>query len=245
MLSLFCIAMNSPTPRFPTTQWTRLEQERETPEGREWFCEQYRPAILAYLRTKMEHHAAEDLCQEFFASVVLKQNLLRTADRHRGRLRSLLLTVLDRFLINHQRKHRAAKRGGGVSHQSLDEPGIHGDMLPVADMGTVAPDHAFDRAWAIGLMERALAATEADCLRLNKLRVFDLLRPLLDGSGPVRSHAELARDLGCTARDVTLFLSRLRQRVANHLYEEVAATVQGKDSVLEEWESVRRTLQAM
>ena len=57
--------------------------------------------------------------------------------------------------------------------------------------------------------------------------------------------AELARDLGCTAREVTLVLSRLRQRVANHLYEEVAATVQGKDSVLEEWESVRRTLQAM
>ena len=93
--------------------------------------------------------------------------------------------------------------------------------------------------------DRALAATREDCRRRNKLALFEALRPLLDGSGPARSHAVIADELGCTARVVTTSLSRLRQRVALHLYEEVAATVEGTDSIFDEWESVRQTLQAM
>ena len=133
----------------------------------------------------MEHHEAEDLCQEFFTSVVLKRNLMEAADRKRGRLRSLLLTALDRFLVSHLRSNQTAKRGGGVSHQSLDAPGAQETTLPVADDSAVTPDQAFDRARASALMERALAATEEDCRRLGKLPVFAVLRPLLDGSGPV------------------------------------------------------------
>ena len=48
---------------FPSTHGTRLEQERDLPEGREWFCAVYRPALLGYLRPKMDYHEAEDLCQ--------------------------------------------------------------------------------------------------------------------------------------------------------------------------------------
>ena len=231
------------SPKFPSTHWTRLEQERVTPGGRAWFCENYRPAVLAYLRTKLDHHAAEDLCQEFFATVVLDRNLLEVADRERGRLRSLLLTALERFLINQRRHAMAEKRGGNALHQSIDAPGANGGVFPLEDASAISPDHAFDRAWAIGLMDRALAATEEDCRKRKKSPLFEALRPLLDGSGPARPHAELAQQLGITAREVTMALSRLRQRVANHLYTEVALTVEGKDSIPDEWESVRKALQ--
>ena len=66
------------------------------------------------MRWKMKHHEAEDLCQEFFASVVLKRNLMEAADRKRGRRRSLLLTALDRFLVSHLRSTQTARRGGGA-----------------------------------------------------------------------------------------------------------------------------------
>ena len=48
---------------FPSTHRTRLEQERDLPEGREWFCAVYRPAALGYLLPKMDYHEAENLCQ--------------------------------------------------------------------------------------------------------------------------------------------------------------------------------------
>ena len=233
----------NPGSQFPSTQWTRLERESLTEEGREWFCESYRPAVLAYLRMKYEHHEAEDLCQEFFARVVLDGNLVGKANRSRGSLRGLLHTALDRFLSNHRRSRGAEKRGGLAYHQSLDGDVSGGAGHPLEDRSAVAPDQAFDRAWAAGLLERALSSTEADCLRKNKQVLFAALRPILDGSGPSRSHADIAKEIGVQTRDVTVALCRLRQRVAKHLYEEVARTIAGADSVSDEWETVKQALQ--
>ncbi len=232
--------MNQYNHPFPSTQWTRLEQEGATAEGREWFCEIYRPAVLQYLRTKMEHHEAEDLCQEFFARVVLDGDLPRKAERSRGSLRGLLLKALGNFIGNHRRYGLAQKRGGGVVHQSLDS-----DSAGIAieeDHSVVVPDRAFDRAWAAALLERALEATERDCRNRDKEALFAALKPLLDGSGPSRPHAQVAQQLGLKARDVTVALNRLRQRVAKHLYAEVAMTVCGSGSVAEEWEFVKQAL---
>jgi len=88
----------NPSPQFPGTHWTRVEREGATPKGREWFCETYRPAVLAYLRMKCGPDEAEDLCQEFFAKVILDRGLMGRADRERGSLRGLLRKALDHFL---------------------------------------------------------------------------------------------------------------------------------------------------
>lgn len=234
----------NPTSQFPGTQWTRLEQVGSSAEGREWFCETYRPAVLGYLRQKYEHHKAEDLCQDFFAKVVLDRDLISKADRSRGSLRGLLRTALDRFLSERRRYDEAEKRGGKAQHQSLDDDSTAGarPSLSIEDRAAIGPDRAFDRAWAAGLLERALLATEQDCVVRNKQALFAALRPMLDGSGPACPHAEIAKALGMNAREVTTALSRLRQRMAKHLYDEVAATVAGKDSVSEEWETVRQAL---
>jgi len=132
----------------------------------------------------------------------------------------------------------AEKRGGRAVHQSLDGDATTGARAPLEDRSVVAPDRAFDRAWAAGLLERALAATEADCRKRGKQALFEAVRPMLDGSGPARSHAEVAQPLGLQAREVTAALCRLRQRMAKHLYEEVATM----EAVEEEWETVRQVL---
>ncbi len=230
----------NPYPPFPSTQWTRLEREGATAEGQEWFCETYRPAVLAYLRAKYEHHEAEDLCHEFFAKVVLARDLAGRADRRRGSLRGLLRASLDNFLSNHRRESRSKKRGGGAIHQRLSGDARDGLTAATTEM---APDRAFDKAWAANLLERALAATEADCAKRNKQALFAALRPMLDGSGPARPQAEIAHELGLKVREITLALSRLRQRVGKYLYDEVARTVAGTESAAEEWESVRQALE--
>lgn len=232
-----------PNCQFPGTHWTRVEQEGCTPAGREWFCETYRPAVLSYLRSKCGPDEAEDLCQEFFAKIILDRGLMGKADRARGSLRGLLRKAIDRFLLSHQRRLLTEKRGGLVVHQSLDDTFSASASAALEDRSAVPPDRAFDRAWAAGLMVRALVATEIDCRKRHKEKLFAALRPILDGSGPSLPHAEIAGKLGVTSRDVTTALSRLRQRLAKHLYEEVAATVAGTDSVKEEWETVRQALQ--
>ena len=233
-----------PNPMLPSTQWTRLEQERAAATGADWFCEAYRPAVLAYIRQQYAHHDAEDLCQEFFRQVVLDGPLLERADRQRGRLRGLLRTALQRFLQDQRRQALAVKRGGRVVHQSLDARDTGPADIEAASVTAHSPDQAFDQAWAAHLLARAMVRTEQYCAERGKQELFAALRPLLDGSQPTGGHAEVGAPLGLSPREVTLALRSLRLRVGRYLYEEVAATVVGPGSVAEEMDAIRRALGA-
>jgi DNA-directed RNA polymerase specialized sigma24 family protein len=229
-------------PAFPSTQWTRLEREGGTAAGREWFCETYRPAVLEYLRSGHGHHEAEDLCQEFFSSIVLGRDIPGRADRDRGSLRGLLHTALRRFLSSHKRKVQALKRGGAAGqHVPLDAEASTAPFF--ADKASVPPDRAFDQAWAAHLLKRAIDAAEEIWHERGKQALFARLRPALDGSGLPRPHAEIAAELGMKIRDVTVGLSRLRQLTAKLLFDEVAGTVAGAHDVHGEWAAVRQALE--
>lgn len=232
-----------PFHNFPSTQWTRLEQERAAASGADWFCESYRPAILSYLRRHLSHHDAEDLCQEFFRQVVLDGPLIDRADRDRGSLRGLLRLALARFLASHWRRAGRVKRGGQGVHYSIDADGSEGGRIDFPDSSGAEPDRAFDKAWAAHLLARAMSRTEQFCAQQGKSALFDALGPLLDGSGPIRSHGLIAADLGISTREVTLALRSLRLRVGLYLHEEVLATVAANGSVSEELDAVRQALQ--
>lgn len=228
-------------PVYPSTQWTRLEQTARSPVGRAWFCERYRPVVLAYLRSRFPAHEADDLCQEFFARVVLGRNLPDRALRGRGRLRGLLHRALQRFICNELRDRAAQKRGGGQLIVPLDgHASSHPDF---ADRSERGPDLEFDRAWAFCLFEKALTAAENRSTRRGKSALFTALRPMLDGSGPIRSHADLAAELGIKIRDVTVALSRFRQLVGACLYEELSRTVRRSQDLASEWQIIRELLE--
>src|SRR4026208_2574741 len=73
----------------------------------------WRPVFAFICRQGHSVPDAQDLTQEFFAKV-LKGRLLQSADRNRGRCRSLLLTAAQRFLHDQVDKHHARKRGGDL-----------------------------------------------------------------------------------------------------------------------------------
>src|SRR5438105_13291927 len=84
-------------------------------------CKTYWRPIFAYIcRRGYSTQDAEDLTQDFFASL-LQGPLLQRADRDRGRFRSLLLKALRDFLGHATEKLGASKRGGGATLASRDD----------------------------------------------------------------------------------------------------------------------------
>src|SRR5262245_43401211 len=110
---------------FQTTHWTVvLEAARpEDGDGGESFAKLYLDywyPLYAYVRRRGQTSAeAEDLIQEFFASLLAKRSLAGLR-REGGRFRSFLLTALNRFLVNGHERARAQKRGAGRCLLSID-----------------------------------------------------------------------------------------------------------------------------
>ena len=71
----------------------------------------WRPAFAFICRQGHSVPDAQDLTQEFFGRVI-KGRLIQSADRNKGRFRSLLLKALQRFLHDEVDKRHAHKRGG-------------------------------------------------------------------------------------------------------------------------------------
>ena len=87
-----------------------------------------------------------------------------------------------------------------------------------------------------------MTRTEQYCAVKGKQELFSALKPLLEGSEPVRSHADVGASLGLTAREITVALRNLRLRVGWYLHDEVVATVAGQGSVAEEMEAIQQAL---
>jgi len=69
-----------------------------------------------------------------------------------------------------------------------------------------------------------------------------VLRPLLDGSGPVRPYQEIAAEMGCTAGDVATTLRRLRLRVGQCIIERIEQSLSGPGAGVDELAEFRRIL---
>lgn len=139
--------------RFPTqTYWTTLIQpvgDPSAPKAREalnQLCQTYWFPIYAFIRRKgYDSRTAKDLTQSFFIRL-LEKDLVRKADRQKGRFRSFLCAVVKNFLIDAARagKHERA-------WISIDESEAESryDLLPPQE-----PDSPklFDRSWAATAM---------------------------------------------------------------------------------------------
>ncbi len=99
-------------------------------EALETLCGDYWPPIYACVRRGgRSREEAEDLTQEFFASL-LRYDSFSRVDPGKGRFRSFLLASLKHFLSNQWHRERAKKRGGGRPVISLDAvPGLEREFL--------------------------------------------------------------------------------------------------------------------
>ena len=214
---------------FPTTHWSIVAcaHDGSASQARtalETLCRSYWYPLYSYTRSQgHSHHEAEDRTQEFLARL-LASDAVAHARPERGRFRTFLLTALRNFLINDWERSHAAKRGGGHTPLSLnfDEAERTYRLQPI-DPG-LTPEQAFDRTWAVGMVERAMGAVRSDYERSGRGALFTALAPFVWG-GTGEALAMPAAQLGMNVHACTVALQRLRQRVGQRLRAAVAETV--------------------
>lgn len=214
--------------QFATTHWSVVlaARDAESPESRaalETLCRSYWGPIYAYIRRSgYDPTHAQDLAQGFFERFLEKNYLARL--RHcDGKFRSFLLTFLKRFLADEREKAQAQKRGGGQHLISLEACAVEeASMAALSDLG---PDTAFDRRWAVTLLERALARLQQEYKAGEKAVWFELWQQLQESEDTSLSFAKAAAELGIPPSTLRSHAYRLRQRYRQLLREEVSQTV--------------------
>ena len=199
----------------------------------ETLCRAYWPAIHAYIRrTGQAPEAARDLTQAFFERL-LGQGLIGLADRRKGRFRTFLLTLLQRFLADRHDHDTAAKRGGGEVLLSLDELAEEeGRFVPPAL--NLSPEQEFDRRWALATLDNALRHLRAEAERGGQEALFAALQDHLGGGDPARNLAGIGDQFGLGEGAMKMRLSRWRARYRELIRQEVAQTVPGMADLDEE-----------
>jgi len=215
--------------KFTPTRWSLISAMRSdnsavARSALDTLCQSYWFPIYAYVRHKgYPPEDAADLTQGFFAYLVEKQ-LFTRAQQERGRLRTLLLTALQRFLANERRDQQRQKRGGGVPLLSIDEAEAEGlYSLEMADNST--PEILYDRQWALALLQRTLLGLRQGYEKLGRARHFDILKPALTDELDTAAAAE---QLSLTQPAIRSAVARLRTRYRSALLAEVAASLDAK-----------------
>src|SRR5438046_4016130 len=221
--------------RFMTTRWSVVlscsvsaTDEEKAQAALAELCKVYwRPVFGFICRQGHSVPDAQDLTQDFFAKV-LKGRLLQSADRNRGRFRSLLLKALERFLHDEVDKRSARKRGGGLHFVSWDDWMAEAPShlsIPKQESDNWSPERIFDVRWAATVVERALRQLGDECEKRGRRRIFDVLSSCLSAEREDVSYATFARILGLEETAVKSLVHRMRDRYRNLLRETAARTV--------------------
>jgi DNA-directed RNA polymerase specialized sigma24 family protein len=230
--------------RFMTTRWSIVlscsdsaTDEEKAQAALAELCKIYwRPVFAFICRQGHSVPDAQDLTQEFFGRII-KGRLIQSADRNKGRFRSLMLKALQRFLHDEGDKRHAHKRGGDVRFVSWDDWMTEAPShlsIPGQESDNWSPERIFDVRWAATVVERALRRLSDECEKRGRRRVFDVLSSCLTADRGDVSYATLARTLGLQETVVKNLVHRLRERYRALLREEVAETVVGDNEIDDE-----------
>lgn len=230
---------HTPRPAFVTTHWSVVLSARdgESPQSAaalEKLCRIYWYPLYAYIRRSgQSKENAEDLTQAFFARLLEKKSL-DAAQQERGRFRSFLLVALKRFLANEWERAHAQKRGGFQTHMSLDtEMAEHKFQSEIAG-AEIPPDRAFERRWALTLLEQTMSRLRSEFKRAGKTTEFERLKIFLTADKKEIPYATVAAELGMNESALRVAVHRLRKRYRELFREEIAHTLAEGESVDEE-----------
>ncbi len=210
---------------FATTRWTLVLEaggSDDTAKSRALaaLCEAYWPPIFAYIRRRGHgEEAAKDLTQEFFARL-LKNDWLSGLTKEGSRFRAFLLVAVKRFLAVERERQSAQKRGGGQVPFALDMAGM---VEPVS--GEESPERAYDRRWALTVIDRAVARLQSEAKASGRETLFAEVSPFLSAEPEAGAYDRAAGRLGISRAAVAMTVHRLRLRLREHVRSEVTETV--------------------
>jgi RNA polymerase sigma-70 factor (ECF subfamily) len=214
---------------FATTHWSVVLAAADTasPEAQaalELLCRTYWYPLYTFVRLRgYPPEDAQDLTQSFFEKFVVK-HFLRALVPERGRFRSFLLMLLQRFLNDQFDRARAVKRGGDVPLLPFDLAGVEA-QIDQAVAARETAEQAFDRAWAETLVQTALAKLRQRYEAQGRAVLFAELRDLLVCPTDRAGYQRRSERLGMSPEAVAMAVVRLRREYRAMVRAEVANTV--------------------
>lgn len=227
---------------FPNTQWTQLAQatlhgDAAGREAMESLCRAYWEPVRAYVLFRgWSQDEAADLAQSFFL-FLMENNVLRRADRDRGRFRSFLQGVLNHFLLTERDRRQRQKRGGGKEHIAVED--AQEELAEPADHVEY-----FDRQWAASMMKACVDKLKEECAARRGESTATLLMAYAGGEGEALSYSEASTRLQMSEGAFKTKVLTWRRRLRELLRSEVMRTVSAPHEVEEEMSYLHRLLAA-
>lgn len=215
---------------FVTTHWSAvlaagLDESGAARKALDELARTYWYPLYVYTRRRgYDVEEAKDLTQEFFARLI-ERNFLGDVVQGKGRFRYFLLAALKHFLSDEWDKATARKRGGGVNILSLDAMDAE-DRYHLEPRDEETPERAYERRWALTLLELVMSRLREEFQLAGKTNAFDELKVFITGDRPDLSYAAAAARLGATEAAAKMTVTRMRQRYRALLRSEIANTVE-------------------
>jgi RNA polymerase sigma-70 factor (ECF subfamily) len=225
-------ATDSSSSVFATTHWSNIlaakQSDTHAAEALQTLCQNYWYPLYAWVRREGHPpHTAQDLTQEFFASL-LEKEWLQSVGPEKGRFRTFLLVAMKRFLINEWHKMAAAKRGGNITHVPLDSEEAERRFAAEPEL---APDATYERRWAMTLLEQTLTALEEEFASSGKADDFHAMKACLTMDRGEISYADLAKQTGSNEGAMRVAVHRMRKHYRSLFREHIAATLADGEDV--------------
>jgi RNA polymerase sigma-70 factor (ECF subfamily) len=231
---------------FPVTRWSLVGRaglggEQDARRALGTLLQRYLPALRSHLvaRKRIRPDDADELLQGFVAGKVLERNLIGSADQSRGKFRSFLLTALDRYVIDEQRRQAALKRRPtGDELEALDQP-ARGQ----------SPSRAFDLEWARQVLADAMGRMREECQRSGRNDLWEIFQerlvlPATEGAEPMPYEALVSRyGIQSPAQASNLMITSKRM-FARHLRAVVGQYVDEPGEIDAELRDLRRIASA-
>ena len=235
---------------FKTTYWSMLENAHtENPQRNqaliEFLLKHYWKPVYCYLRCRgVDNEQAKDLTQGFFHEVVIKKDLIKKADRSKGRFRTFLLAALNNYHINEHKKANAKKRcpeHGYVSWESVK-------MLNLPQFVTqMTPEDAFTYAWVSDFLEEVLEQVAQQFQQEGKIVYWQLfhehfLMPITTGENQDSLESLCQRHQIDNPTKASNMMVTVKRRLQKILRERLRSMVISDDEVEQELRDIRAFL---
>lgn len=234
-------------PQFPATRWSIVLAAsgggQTARAALEELCRLYWFPLYAFARQwGCSPEDAEDETQTFLSRMAA-EDLLAKAIPDRGKLRTYLLKIFQRDLIDAHRHAHRMKRGGGIQMVPLDK--MDAEALFRETTLQSSPTATFDRLWALACLEASFRLLEHEYNQRGRGTLFASLRPCLDPESTSASdYPSLAAATGLEPNALRQAIFRLRQRFRALLCQTIADTLQNPNPAMidEELSALRAAL---
>ena len=226
------------TQGFQTTRWTIVLQASSPSDSlrnqaltelveRNWY------PLYSFLRhSGKTAEQSEDLLQGFFARVIEKNMLAGVRPHQRSRFRSFLLACLKNFAVNEFKYQQASIRKPEKQTLSIDF-GQANDKFQIETKESITPQQAYDRAWALEQIEKALAEVRENWIRTGKEDQFEILKGCLVKDENL-SRTKIAELLNVSKETLKVRVHRIRGEFRDALCRVISETLDDNELLEDE-----------